>query len=60
LILLELHGHEAARAAWDELTGAGYHICRMEAGYPEVRSVDALGWKAYIIAQTFKDTDMHG
>ncbi len=51
LILLELHGHEAARAAWDELTGAGYHICRMEAGYPEVRSVDALGWKAYVVAK---------
>jgi hypothetical protein len=51
LILLELHGPEAARLAWDELSDAGYRICRMEAGYPELHSVDELGWKAYVISQ---------
>jgi FkbM family methyltransferase len=51
LILLELHGPEAARMAWDELSRAGYHICRMEAGYPTVDSVEALDWKAYIVAK---------
>jgi len=51
LLLLELHGPEAARVAWDELSKAGYRIFWMEAGYPEVRSLDALGWKAYIVAR---------
>ena len=51
LILLELHGSEAARVAWEELSQMGYRICWMEAGYPEVGSLDALGWKAYIVAR---------
>ncbi len=51
LVLLELHGPEAARVAWDALSEAGYRICRMESGYPAVHSLDALGWKAYIVAR---------
>ena len=51
LVLLELHGFEAARVAWEELSAIGYRICWMEAGYPEVGSLDALGWKAYIVAR---------
>jgi FkbM family methyltransferase len=51
MMLLELHGPEAARVAWDELSQAGYRICRMEAGFPTVDSVEALGWKAYIVAK---------
>jgi FkbM family methyltransferase len=58
-ILLELHGPEAARIAWAELSEAGYAICQMEAGYPAVPSLDALGWKAYIVAKADLDTDFH-
>jgi FkbM family methyltransferase len=51
LMLIELHGPEAARLVWDELSHSGYRICRMGAGYPTVDSVEALDWKAYIVAK---------
>jgi FkbM family methyltransferase len=49
LLLLELHGPEAARVAWELLSACGYQICRMAAGYPGVPSLDALDWKAYLV-----------
>jgi FkbM family methyltransferase len=51
LILLELHGPESARAAWDTLTAAGYCLLRMQPGYPPIPSLATLDWKAYIIAK---------
>ncbi len=51
LILLELHGPEAARLAWESLTAAGYRICRMAHGYPRVDSLHDLDWKAYLVAR---------
>jgi FkbM family methyltransferase len=51
LILLELHGPEAARVAWETLTQADYTIHTMSAGYPQVTSLDALDWKAYLVAR---------
>jgi FkbM family methyltransferase len=51
LLLLELHGPESARAAWDTLTAAGYQLLRMQPGYPPIPSLDALDWKAYIIGK---------
>jgi FkbM family methyltransferase len=51
LILLELHGPEAARVAWETLTQADYTIHAMSAGYPQVTSLDALDWKAYLVAR---------
>jgi len=50
LVLLELHGPQAARLAWDEFNAAGYRLCHMHKGYPQVISPSALGWKAYIVA----------
>jgi FkbM family methyltransferase len=50
LMLMELHGPESARAAWDALTAARYQICEMKPGYPRVPSLDALDWKAYLVA----------
>lgn len=50
LMLMELHGPESARAAWDALTAAGYSLCEMKPGYPRVTSLDALDWKAYLVA----------
>jgi FkbM family methyltransferase len=50
LMLMELHGPESARAAWETLTAAGYRICWMRPGYPSIPSLEALDWKAYIVA----------
>jgi FkbM family methyltransferase len=51
LLLMELHGPESSRVAWERLTGAGYTICWMRSGYPAVPSLEAMGWKAYIVAK---------
>jgi FkbM family methyltransferase len=50
LMLMELHGPESSRVAWQTLSAAGYRICWMRHGYPEVPSLEAMDWKAYIIA----------
>lgn len=50
LMLMELHGPESARAAWDELTSAGYRLFRMQAGWPEIAALEELDWKAYVAA----------
>jgi len=50
LIFMELHGPEVSRTAWDNLTDAGYQICRMEHDLPGIPSWDALDWKAYLVA----------
>jgi hypothetical protein len=47
---MELHGPESARAAWDTLTAANYQLCQMKPGYPRVPSLEALDWKAYLVA----------
>ncbi|MBN2548388.1 MAG: FkbM family methyltransferase, partial [Anaerolineales bacterium] len=50
VVLMELHGPQAAQAAWQALTLAGYRLHRMQAGYPAVRAVEDLDWKAYLVA----------
>lgn len=50
VMLMELHGPESARAAWDILSEEGYRICRMQSGFAQVRSLEDLDWKAYIAA----------
>ena len=49
-MLLELHGPESEKAAWQGLTEAGYTLYEMSAGYSVIPSPDKLGWKAYVIA----------
>ncbi len=49
LLLLELHGPESARCAWETLTAAGYAVMRMQPSYPRVATLEELDWKAYII-----------
>jgi FkbM family methyltransferase len=51
LLLVELHGHEAARAVWDSLARHAYTVHRMQPGYPQVDTVEQLDWKAYIVAK---------
>ena len=50
LLLMELHGPEAAKMAWETLTQAGYRLHQMQTGYPIIASLDSMDWKAYIIA----------
>ena len=50
LLLLELHGPEAAQVAWETLTHRGYRLCRMTPGYPAVKTQQELDWKAYVVA----------
>ena len=52
LMLMELHGPESCRVAWETLTAAGYDIRWMRHGYPVVSSLEALGRKAYIVANS--------
>lgn len=50
VVMLELHGPQAAQAAWKTLTEAGFRICRMQPTYPQVDSLEQLDWKTYLIA----------
>ena len=50
-LLLELHGPESTRVAWNELTAAGYQLRRMAPGYPLIPALDELDWKAYLVAE---------
>jgi FkbM family methyltransferase len=50
VLLMELHGPESAKAAWETLTAAGYRLCRMAPGFPQVAALDELDWKAYLVA----------
>lgn len=50
LMFIELHGEAAAAAAWRALKAEGYTLRRMTAGYPVVERLEALDWKAYVIA----------
>ena len=54
LMLMELHGPESARTAWNTLTAEGYEICWMKDGMPVIPSLEAMGWKAYIVARQKK------
>jgi FkbM family methyltransferase len=51
LMLIELHGPESSRIAWEVLTGADYEFFWMRPGFPAIPSLDKLGWKAYIVAR---------
>jgi len=50
LILLELHGPDAAQVAWAELATAGYRLFRMDSG-TAIASLDHPDWKNYVIAR---------
>ncbi len=51
LMLLELHGPESEKVAWEMLSEAGYKLYAMESGYPPIQSPAELGWKAYVVAK---------
>lgn len=51
LILLELHGSEAAQVAWEALMSNHYRLYGMQPGYPEVKACEQLDWKSYLVAK---------
>jgi FkbM family methyltransferase len=51
LMLMELHGPNSSKLAWETLTAAGYEICWMHPGFPVISSLREMGWKTYIIAR---------
>ena len=50
VLLIELHGEEAARQVWSKLRQHKFNVHRMSRGYPKVTHIDELDWKAYIVA----------
>lgn len=50
ILLIELHGPEAAQASWDFLMREEYRICRMTSNYPKVERLQELDWKSYLVA----------
>ncbi len=50
LLLIELHGQEAARQVWDCLQANRYTLRAMRVGSVPIRSLEELDWKAYVIA----------
>ena len=50
VLLIELHGEEAARQVWDCLTAGGYSLRPMRQNAAAIRSLAELDWKAYVIA----------
>lgn len=50
ILLLELHGKQAVEVAWDELQQANYQISLMTSPYKPILSLEALGWKSYLVA----------
>lgn len=50
LMLVELHGPQAAQVTWQTLTAQNYRICRMQPGFPAVNNFEMLDWKAYLVA----------
>lgn len=51
ILLMELHGREAATATWDNLGKAEYSVQLMQKGYPQVTGPIKLKKKAYIVAR---------
>ena len=50
VLLIELHGQEAARQVWDCLKANRYTLRTMHVGSAPIQSLGELDWKAYVIA----------
>jgi FkbM family methyltransferase len=51
VVLLELHGSEAAEVSLKILRDAGYEIYLIKHGYLRIQSPDEIGWKSHILAE---------
>lgn len=50
VLVIELHGPEAAQITWELLTQEHYKICKMAPDYPQINQVQELDWKSYLVA----------
>lgn len=50
LLMLELHGPDAAKVTLDELKAAGYHVLNLVSKDPVIEFQDDLDWKEYLLA----------
>ena len=50
-LLIELHGPEAAKTVWEELSEADYSVRALKKGYPVVHDLESMNWKSYIVAE---------
>jgi chemotaxis response regulator CheB len=50
VFLIELHGEQAARSVWEQLSACGYSLHEMRHSYARIASLDQLDWKAYVVA----------
>ncbi len=50
ILLIELHGQEAAGVVYAALTENGYHLFPMKVHSKEIHSLAELDWKAYVVA----------
>ena len=50
IFLIELHGEQAARSVWEQLSANGYSLHEMRHGYARIAALDQLDWKAYVVA----------
>jgi FkbM family methyltransferase len=49
LILIEVHGSQAAQVTWGSLVPAGYRLCWMKAGFPELPAATSIKRKGYLV-----------
>jgi FkbM family methyltransferase len=49
-LLMELHGKASSEVVWKTLTELGYRMCWMKPGFPVVKALEELDWKAYLVA----------
>lgn len=50
LLLIEIHGEDAAQFCWQALVQAGYQISRMASGFPALSDWKSSKWKSYLVA----------
>jgi FkbM family methyltransferase len=50
VVMIELHGQEAARVGWDLLKKENYRICHMAADFPPILVLQEIDWKSYWVA----------
>lgn len=55
--ILELHGPQASEQVWRQLERADYRVYRANASLRRIRSLEALDWKAYVIAVPAERSD---
>ncbi len=51
VLLLELHGHEAAKSTWNILCQANWSLYYMRAGYRKITASEDLAKKSYVVAR---------